>query len=119
LGLGEVQPQFQGADQTSQALSDRIYRVGIDVLPHSKDHKYRFVGNNTLYKEIGVEAISFHASAVGFVKIGKKAEQVFAFDDGKLSLVILEPFQFVNFVKLKFSGEAGWRSRTHIHPIST
>jgi len=79
-----------------------------------KDHKHWFLGNDTLDKKIGVEAISFHASAVSFVKICEKSEQVLAFDDGELSLVILEPFQFVSFVKLKLSGEAGWRSRTHI-----
>jgi hypothetical protein len=104
LGQWEVQPQFQDAGQTSQALLGRIYLAGIDVLPQLKDHKNRFLGNDTFDKKVGVETIFFYASAVSFVKIGKESEQVLAFNDGKFPLVILEPFQFMSLVEFKFSG---------------
>ena len=86
-------------------------------MPQLKDHEHRFLGNDTLDKKIGIETISFHTSAVSFVKIGKKPKQVLAFNDGKFSLVILKPFRFMSLVKLKFGGEAGWRSRTHFTRI--
>ena len=72
-------------------------------MPQLKDHKHRFLGNNTLDKKIRVEAISFYASAIRLVKIGEKSYQVLAFYDRKFSFVILEPFQFMSLVKFKLS----------------